>query len=85
MKAVKRMDIEVRLYHGLNKYFPHVDHEYIHRLEITSGTTARQVLTNIGLSEKEGILIFVNGRNVEWEHVLKAGDVLAAMRPAAGG
>jgi molybdopterin synthase sulfur carrier subunit len=79
------MDIEVRLFHGLNKYLPHSDGEYTQRLEITSGTTAGQALTNLGLTEKEGIVIFVNGRNVKWEYVLKPGDVLAAMLPAGGG
>jgi hypothetical protein len=79
------MDIEVRLYHGLNKHLPSGDRQYSQRLEIASGATAGRVLSELGLAEKQGIVIFVNGRNVEWEYVLKPGDVLAAMRPAGGG
>jgi molybdopterin synthase sulfur carrier subunit len=85
MKAVEGMDVEVRLFHGLNRYLAHGDGEYSQRLEIMSGTTAGQVLKDLGLAEKEGVVIFVNGRNVEWEYVLKPGDILAAMRPAGGG
>jgi len=79
------MDIEVRLYHGLNKYLPNGDRQYSQRLEIASGSTAGKVLAELGLAKKEGIVIFVNGANVDWEYVLKPGDVLAAMRPAGGG
>jgi sulfur carrier protein ThiS len=85
MKVVMGMDIEVRLFHGLNKYLSRGDREYTQRLEIASGTTAGRVLTDLGLAEKEGIVIFVNGANVGWEYVLKPGDVLAATRPAGGG
>ncbi len=79
------MDIEVRLYHGLNKHLPSGDQQYSQRLEIASGSTAGSVLTELGLTEKAGVVIFVNGRNVEWEYVLNPGDVLAATRPAGGG
>jgi molybdopterin synthase sulfur carrier subunit len=85
MKAVMGMDIEVRLFHGLNKYLPHGDKDYSQRLEISLGTTAEQVLTGLGLPKKEGMVVFVNGTSVRWEYVLKPGDVLAAMLPAGGG
>jgi sulfur carrier protein ThiS len=85
IKAVTSMDIEVRLFHGLGKYLPQSNGEYSQRLEIASDTTVARALIDLGLAEKEGIVIFVNGRNVKWDYVLKPGDVLAAMLPAGGG
>jgi|GEM_PF-1934710 len=79
------MDIEVRLYHGLNKHLPCGDQQYSQKFEIASGSTAGRILTELGLTENEGVVIFVNGRNVEWEYVLEPGDVLVATRPAGGG
>ena len=79
------MEIEIRLYHGLNKYLPPGDGEYSRRLDVSSRATVEQVLGAIGVSRQKGLVLLVQGQIAQWDHVLSPGDVLTAMLPAGGG
>jgi sulfur carrier protein ThiS len=79
------MEIVVRLYHGLNKYLPPGDGGYARTVTVPKGATAANVLRDLGVPRMEGVVLFVKGQAVGWDHILEPGDVLAAMLPAGGG
>ena len=77
--------IEIRFYHGLNKYLPPGDGEYTRRLDVPSGATAEWVLADLGVPKRETLVLFLNGQVIGGDHALEPGDVLTAMLPAGGG
>lgn len=79
------MEIGIRLYHGLNKYLPPGEGEYTRRVEVPTGATVGQVLTDLGVPKNEAMVLFVGGRAVKRDYVLRPGDVLTGLLPAGGG
>lgn len=54
-------------------------------MELSEGTTIRQLLDRIGIPEETPKLLFVNGLHAKEHDVLKGGDRLAVFPPIAGG
>jgi hypothetical protein len=79
------MEIVVKLYHGLNKYLPPGDGGYARTVTALTGATAGNVLHELDVPRMEGLVLFVKGQAVGWDHILEPGDVLVAMLPAGGG
>ncbi len=79
------IEIQIRFFHGLNRYLPPGDGEYERRITIPSGSTVDEVLTRLGMPRDHPMVLLVDGRPVKADHVLRSGDVLSALRPAEGG
>ena len=84
-KKIPRMKVEIRLYHGLNRFLPAGSDGFSCRLEIAAGSTVADVFKRLGIPPEENLLIFVGGQLVTQTHILQTEDVLAAMLPAGGG
>jgi len=54
-------------------------------IEFHDGTTAREIISAIGVPPTEVTLIFINGRHSSPETVLADGDTLALFPPIGGG
>ncbi len=79
------MDIEIRLFHGLNKYLPPGEGNYSRQLKVPSGASVEEVLADLGLPKDVAMIHLVGGRTVSGRYILQPGDVLSAMLPAGGG
>ena len=79
------IEIEIRFFHGLNRYLPPGEGEYSRRLRTPPGLTVDEVLIRLGVPRDQPMVLLVDGRPVKPDHVLRTGDVLSALRPAEGG
>ncbi len=79
------MEIEIRLYHGLSKYLPPGEGEFSRKIHVAVGATVADVLAELGVPRRDGLILFIGGKSAEWNHILQPGDVLTAMLPAGGG
>lgn len=78
------MKIEVKLFATFAFYLPETS-AGSRTLEVTTGSTVRQVVTLLGVPDGMPAIILVNGRDADPEQVLEDGDVLAMFPPLAGG
>ncbi|MDR3370674.1 MoaD/ThiS family protein [Rhodoferax sp.] len=84
------MKITFKLFATLTDYLPTTDkYTNLVELDLPTGTTIGQVITQHRLPEKWVHLVLVNGSYVAPEqrlaHVLQEGDTLAIWPPIAGG
>jgi sulfur carrier protein ThiS len=79
------MEIEIRLFHGLGRYLPPGEGAYSRLLEVPPGSTADQVLADIGLPDNPSFVLMVGGKPAKRDQVLLPGDSLTVMLPAGGG
>ncbi len=74
------MNVTVKLFATLSK-----ERFEVETREYDTETTVGQVLLDLGISEKDAKIIFVNNRHAEIEQILHDGDILAIFPPIGGG
>ena len=79
------MKIEVALFASLSKYLPPGAQNRRATIEVTDGSTVREVLTHLGLPAEFPNILLVNGRQAQESTVLKDGETLSVFPPLAGG
>ena len=77
------MQVEVKLYAYLRKYAP--GDEHIFKLDLNPSATVETVVQRLGIPETLGRLTLVNGRHVQDDRTLKAGDTVVFLTPLEGG
>ena len=75
------MHITVKCFATLQEHTPTDADDY----EISAGQTVADVLEQLGLTDADVHLIFINGRKGEPSSVLHAGDRLGLFPPVGGG
>ncbi len=78
------MRVQVRVYGGLERYVP-VSFGEAMEVDLPEGATAGDLLTVLGVPEREVFSILVNGRHRTPSDPLEAGDRVALFPPVAGG
>lgn len=77
----KRIPVQINLYATLTRYEPQEKAAYL----ISPGTRVGDLLNLLGVPEETSKLIFVNGRKVEKDTILSAGDRIGVFPPVGGG
>ena len=78
------MEVDIRTYATLCKYTGHKTGVPF-SIKLDEGTQIKRLIEILGIPAHEVKLIIVNGRLVEKEHLLKAGDRVSIFPPLAGG
>lgn len=79
------MRIAIKLFATLARYLPEASSGGTAILEVPDGTTVRQLVSSLGISDQIPAITLVNGRDAAAEQVLEDGDVLVMFPPLAGG
>lgn len=79
------MKIEVRLFATLAAHLPEGSEGGSATLEVSDGSTVRQLISSLGIPEVMPAIVLVNGRDAAPEQLLADGDVLTMFPPLAGG
>ncbi|MFP4194204.1 MAG: MoaD/ThiS family protein [Desulfobacterales bacterium] len=79
------MELEVYLYASLAKYLPQKTSGKSVRVNAESGSTARDVLKKLGVSEKVVKIAFVNGVKKDLDAAVSNGDRVGFFPPVGGG
>jgi len=79
------MRIELQFFASLATYMPEKDTLTFCTVELSEGTTIKQVLKQFGVPVDMVKLIFLNGVHAKDNKVLKDGDRLGVFPPVAGG
>lgn len=82
---IRPMEIEVKLYAGLEKAVGRTSEDRAVSHPITAGMTVRQVLVDLGVPLDQAKLILVNGRHADTTTELSSGDRLVVFPPVGGG
>ena len=79
------MQVEVRVFSGLEKLIPGVRFGQPIKVDIKENFTARMLLKKLNISEKEVYIILVNGVNKGLDQYLADGDHVSLFPPVGGG
>lgn len=79
------MRIEVKLFATFAGYLREASESGSAILDVSDGSTVRQLVSSLGIPEEMPAITLVNGLDVTLEQVLVDGDVLAMFPPLAGG
>ena len=74
------MQITVKLFANLRK-----NREKIMDMDVSSGTTVKEIIESLGIPLQDVAIIMINGRGTKSDAVLKSDDVLALFPPVGGG
>jgi molybdopterin converting factor small subunit len=83
----ERITVKVKLFSGLDSQaiIDSYDPDAGINLQIVKGARLKKIFKTIGLSRKESMVYFINGKKVDVNEKLKNGDVLFIMKPVSGG
>ncbi len=79
------MALDVYLYASLAKYLPRQTGDKLVQIPAIPGGTARDILRQLRVPEKEVKLIFINGVRRDPEAQIKDGDRIGFFPPVGGG
>ena len=81
------MQVEVKLFTGLQKYLPENSSKNSCRIEISQGESVKDILYKLKITSQRlsGLLILVNGTHANLDYVPKEEDVLSIFSAIAGG
>lgn len=79
------MKVEVRLFATLARYLPEPSESGSATVEIPEGSTARQLVSVLGIPAGIPVVILVNGQDATPDQTLRDGDTLTLFPPLAGG
>ena len=74
------MQITVKLFANLRE-----NREKILDMDVSSGTTVKEIIESLGIPLQDVAIIMINGRGTNFDAVLKSDDVLALFPPVGGG
>ena len=74
------MQITVKLFANLRE-----NREKIMDMDVSSGTTVKEIIESLGIPLQDVAIIMINGRGTKSDAVLKSDDVLALFPPVGGG
>ena len=74
------MQITVKLFANLRE-----NREKIMDMDVSSGTTVKEIIESLGIPLQDVAIIMINGRGTNFDAVLKSDDVLALFPPVGGG
>ena len=82
---MRNIQIEVRLFAHLRELFPS-ESRGIKKLEVKNDLTIDNLLDEIGIIEKEIMIVMINGiRKLDYNEPVKEGDRVAVFPPVGGG
>ena len=79
------MKIELNLYASLAEYLPDKARGNPNTIELSEGTTIRQLIEQLHIPLDAPRIIFLNGVHAPLDALLKDGDRLGMFPPLAGG
>jgi len=79
------LQVEVRLFGGLEKLVFGAGYGQPLYLDISSGMTVGELLNRLGIPGNKIFSVILNGRHAEQNQVLQPGDRVALFPPLAGG
>ena len=79
------MQVEVRLFSGLEKLVSGARYGQPLYIDISSGMTVGELLNRLGIPLNKIFSVILNGRHAEQNQVLQPGDRVALFPPLAGG
>jgi sulfur-carrier protein len=79
------MKIEIHLFASLTKYLPAGGVDKTVVMDVSPGTSIKDILNQIGIPRAEIKLIFLNGIHARDSDILKDGDRLGIFPPIGGG
>ncbi|MCG8401811.1 MAG: MoaD/ThiS family protein [Firmicutes bacterium] len=79
------MQVELRVFSGLEKYLPHKRFGEPLAIELPDGSTLRDLLNHTGIPEDQVFTILVDGIHQSLDHVLAADERVSLFPPVGGG
>ncbi|MEW6425260.1 MAG: MoaD/ThiS family protein [Bacillota bacterium] len=79
------MEVEVRVYSGLEKFVPGAGPGKALLVQVPEGATGRELIAQLQIPSDQIFTMFVNGRHALPEQVLQPGDRVALFPPIGGG
>ena len=81
------MQVEVKLFAGLQRYFPENSSKNSCRIETSQGDSIKDILRRLKIPSQRfsGLLIMANGTHVKLDYVPRDGDVISVFTAIAGG
>ena len=81
------MHVQVKLFATFRQYLPPETKGDAYDTPVPRGTRVSELLSQLGLpmDRPEALVILVNGRQGDLDHVLEEGDVVGAFPAIAGG
>lgn len=79
------MEIEIKLFASLRKYFPEGETATAAYLKVPDNATVAQVLDTLKIPLTAAKLIFINNVKAQLDQRLRDGDRLGVFPPVAGG
>ena len=79
--------IQIKLFSGLDATagLAGYDPEKGVSLDVRAGTRVKKVVRALGLSPRDAMVVFVNGKQAQLGDKIRNGDVLFCMKPVSGG
>ncbi|NDI76483.1 MoaD/ThiS family protein [Psychrilyobacter piezotolerans] len=79
------MQIEIRLFAYLRELLP-LESRGVKKIQVKNDLTIDDLMDEIGISEKEIMIVMINGiRKLDYNESMKEGDRVAIFPPVGGG
>lgn len=79
------MQVEVRVFSGLEKFLPHKRFGEPLTVDIIEGETIRDLLQKLGIPEDQVYTILVDGRHQSLDYTLRQDERISFFPPVGGG
>lgn len=79
------MVVEVKMFGNIGQYLPERGNRFSYTRHFDEKATVEQLLRELSLPEEMHVLVVVNGRRVDNQHVLRDRDEVILFSPAEGG
>ena len=79
------MRIQLKLFTTLVSYLPPDAKDFTFAMDLPPESRVRDAIACAGIPRDLEVLVFVNGRRDDLDRLLQEGDILALLRPIAGG
>ena len=79
------MKIQVKLYGTLSQQVPAYQHSQGIEVEISDGGTVKDLLAHLGISEKQGALVVVDGQVLKADDTMRDGVPIRILQSLSGG
>lgn len=79
------MNIEVRVFAGLQRYIAGAESGVPVPVDMPEGATGLDLINKLGIPEAEAFVFMINGCRAELDDVVKEGDRVGIFPPVGGG